>query len=113
MHTCLSIHFRQQNELNTQTITQVLLAAVATLAFAAPDRGYLPEPPSNSYAQPQATFRAAESAEEVVLILRDDRVHEGDGRYAYDVETGNGIVLSESGSPDGPEGAVVKAGGFR
>lgn len=46
-----------------------------------------------------------------VLILRDDRVIEDNGRYNFDVETSNGIVMSESGSP-GAEGAINSAGSF-
>lgn len=44
-------------------------------------------------------------------ILKDERIHEDDGRYNYDVETGNGIVLSQAGSPVG-EGAIAKAGQY-
>ncbi|XP_042218346.1 cuticle protein AMP1A-like [Homarus americanus] len=55
---------------------------------------------------------ALDSSEEVevVPILRDDRVHEEDGRFNVEVETGNGIRLSQSGSPDGNNGAVIQAG---
>ncbi|XP_050700860.1 cuticle protein AMP1A-like isoform X2 [Eriocheir sinensis] len=49
---------------------------------------------------------------EVVKILKDQRTHEGDGNYNLDVETGNGIILAQSGSPGGPEGTVVKAGQY-
>lgn len=45
-------------------------------------------------------------------ILRDDRIREDDGRFNFDVETGNGIVLSQSGSPEGDAGAVIKAGQY-
>ena len=48
---------------------------------------------------------------EFVPILRDERVAEDDGRYNFDVETGNGIVLAESGAP-GDEGAINSAGSF-
>ena len=48
---------------------------------------------------------------EEIAILRDDRVHEDDGRYNFDVETANGIQVSESGSP-GDNGAVYSAGSF-
>nr|XP_045593223.1 cuticle protein AMP1A-like [Procambarus clarkii] len=74
----------------------VILAALVAVTVAAP------RPDSAS---------SAESVE-VVPILRDDRVHEEDGRYSFDVETGNGIVLSQSGSPDGPEGTIVKSGSY-
>ncbi|XP_045593223.2 cuticle protein AMP1A-like [Procambarus clarkii] len=74
----------------------VILAALVAVTVAAP----MPDSASS-----------AESVE-VVPILRDDRVHEEDGRYSFDVETGNGIVLSQSGSPDGPEGTIVKSGSY-
>lgn len=48
----------------------------------------------------------------VVPILRDDRVHEEDGRYNVDVETGNGIHLSQGGSPDALTGAIIQAGEY-
>ncbi|XP_064093995.1 cuticle protein AMP1A-like isoform X2 [Macrobrachium nipponense] len=47
-----------------------------------------------------------------MAILRDERVHEDDGRYNFDVEAENGIRASESGSPDGPEGTIVSAGEY-
>ncbi|XP_037780487.1 cuticle protein AMP1A-like [Penaeus monodon] len=75
----------------------LIIVCLATVAVAAPQYNY--DGP-----------RAASSEE--VAILRDNRVHEDDGRYNYDVETANGIVLSQSGSPDGDEGAVVKAGEY-
>ncbi|KAK4326488.1 hypothetical protein Pmani_003014 [Petrolisthes manimaculis] len=53
-----------------------------------------------------------DQSHEVIPIVSDQRVQEEDGRYNYDVETGNGIVLSQSGSPTGPEGAVVKSGQY-
>ena len=46
---------------------------------------------------------------EVIPILRDDRIHE-DGRYSFDIETGDGIVRSEAGQPEGEAGTVVQAG---
>lgn len=44
--------------------------------------------------------------------MKDVRVQEDDGRYSVDVETGNGIIQSQSGSPTGAEGSVVKAGEY-
>ncbi|XP_071516404.1 cuticle protein AMP1A-like [Panulirus ornatus] len=73
----------------------MILAALVAVAFAAPH-----------YEAPH------DDSSEEIPILRDDRVHEEDGRYNLDVETGNGIVLSQSGSPTGPKGAVVKAGEY-
>ncbi|XP_071516417.1 cuticle protein AMP1A-like [Panulirus ornatus] len=45
-------------------------------------------------------------------ILKDERIREDDGRYNYEVETGNGIVLSQSGSPNTDQGAINKAGHY-
>ncbi|XP_050700772.1 uncharacterized protein LOC126987686 [Eriocheir sinensis] len=81
----------------------LILAAVAAVAFAAPDY---------SKTLPSEDHSSEEVVEVVVPILRDDRVQEEDGRFSVDVETGNGIVLSESGSPAGPDGAVVMAGAY-
>lgn len=67
----------------------------------------LAAPRPDSYSAPQD-----ESSEEFIHILRDDRVQEDDGRYTLDVETGNGIVLSQSGSPDGPDDSIVKSGTY-
>ncbi|XP_027208951.2 cuticle protein AMP1A-like [Penaeus vannamei] len=71
----------------------VILACVAAVAFAAPQ------------------YSSSEEVE-IVPILRDDRVHEEDGTYSFDFETGNGIRVSQAGSPDGDEDAVIKAGEF-
>ncbi|XP_037780421.1 cuticle protein AMP1A-like [Penaeus monodon] len=74
----------------------VILAVLSAVAVAAPQ----------SYGAPQSRSDAQE-----VPILRDERVIEDDGRYNFDVETGNGILRSESGSP-GSEGAINSAGRF-
>lgn len=90
--------------------SQVLFAAVASVAVALPQYPTPAPDPSPSYGVPSS--RGAGQVQEVVPILRDERVQEDDGRYSVDVETANGIVASESGSPEGPEGAVVKAGQY-
>ncbi|XP_050700850.1 cuticle protein AM1159-like isoform X3 [Eriocheir sinensis] len=74
----------------------VILAAVAAVAFAAPDR----------------TYGAPSGSEESAEILKHDFVLEEDGRYNLEVETSNGISVAQHGSPDGPEGAVVKSGSY-
>ncbi|XP_027208926.2 cuticle protein AMP1A-like [Penaeus vannamei] len=74
----------------------VVLALLAAAATAVP-----------VYDGAQARFDSGE----VVAILRDDRVIEDDGRYNFDMETANGIVMSESGS-HGLEGAIVSAGSY-
>ncbi|KAK8388485.1 hypothetical protein O3P69_020465 [Scylla paramamosain] len=88
-----------------------IIAALAAVAVAAPQYT-IPEPKS-TYGSPAASARD-DSYEmvEVVPILRDDRVMEEDGRYSVDVETGNGITLSQSGTPEGPDGSVIKAGRY-
>ncbi|XP_071516035.1 uncharacterized protein [Panulirus ornatus] len=84
---------------------------VAPVQYSAP-------PPDSSeeveVAQVHYSALPADSSEEVevVPILKDERIHLEDGRYNYDVETGNGISLSQSGSPDGNDGAVTKAGQY-
>ncbi|XP_069187026.1 cuticle protein AMP1A-like [Procambarus clarkii] len=79
----------------------IILAAVAVMAIAAPDK--LPQ----TYSAP-----GRDESKEVVPILKDERVHEDDGRYNVEVETGNGIVISQSGSPEGESGAISAAGEF-
>lgn len=92
-------------------LQQVIFASVVAVALAAPQYGYSAPDPSANYVAPSASTRDAVQVIEIVPILRDERVHEG-GRYSFDIETGNGIRASEAGSPDGPEGAVVAAGGY-
>ncbi|XP_047470346.1 cuticle protein AMP1A-like isoform X2 [Penaeus chinensis] len=80
-----------------------ILVALTAVAAAAPQNGYsLPDP----------STRGVLEVVEVVPILRDDRVQEDDGRYSFDIETGDDITASESGSPDGPEGAIVASGKY-
>ncbi|KAK4326479.1 hypothetical protein Pmani_003005 [Petrolisthes manimaculis] len=67
-------------------------------------------------AAPQLSYGAPtdfdSSEEDIVPILRDDRVHEEDGRFNVDVETGNGITLSQGGSPTGINGSIIQAGEY-
>ena len=77
----------------------MILAALASVVASATQYAL---PPPDSY----------ETSRDFIPILKDNRVQEDDGRYNLDVETGNGIFLSQSGSPDGPEGAVIKAGEY-
>ncbi|KAK4326484.1 hypothetical protein Pmani_003010 [Petrolisthes manimaculis] len=90
----------------------VLFATLATVALAAPDfNGY--QAPEQTYIVPDQSFRQETiSVAEQIPILRDDRVQEETGHYNFDVETANGIIMSQSGSPDGPEGSVVKTGEY-
>ena len=67
----------------------------------------LADKPAPSYGAPSVR----DDSVEIIPILRDDRVHE-DGHYSFDVETGDGIVRSEAGKPEGPEDSVVKAGSY-
>ena len=82
----------------------MIIAAVAAVAFAAPDRSY--SAPRRSSSAPDSG--SSESAE----ILRQDFILQDDGRYNLEVETSNGISVAQSGSPDGPAGAVVKSGSY-
>ncbi|KAK7085908.1 hypothetical protein SK128_013021 [Halocaridina rubra] len=77
----------------------VILSAVAVVALAAPQYDY--EPP-RSY--------SGESSEEIA-ILRDSREQDDYGRYSVNVETANGIVLTDSGAP-GANGAINSQGSF-
>ncbi|XP_042893854.1 cuticle protein AMP1A-like [Penaeus japonicus] len=89
----------------------VIFACLIAVAVAAPQYAY--ETPAPTPDAPSASIHNGYgAATEVVPILKDDRIQEDDGRYSVDVETGNGIKLTESGSPDGPEGSVIKAGQY-
>ena len=52
------------------------------------------------------------SSEEEIPILKNERVLEEDGRFNFEIETGNGIRMSQGGSPDGVDGAVNHAGQY-
>merc|ERR1712212_1375779 len=81
--------------LQHSTVMKLLIVVcLAALAVAAPD------------------YSSADSSEKGAAILRDDRVDGDDGRYNVDVETDNGISFSQSGSPEGDEGAIIKAGSY-
>ncbi|XP_042889150.1 cuticle protein AM/CP1114-like [Penaeus japonicus] len=67
------------------------------LAAAAADKA-----PSFSYDAPRERV-ASTSPVRQIAILRDDRAHPDSGAYSFDVETEDGIVRSESGSPDGSQ----------
>lgn len=56
---------------------------------------------------------SSRSAEDVIEILRDDRVQPEDGSYAFDIETADGIQRSEAGQNENDAGAVVQAGQVR
>ncbi|XP_064093888.1 cuticle protein AM1159-like isoform X2 [Macrobrachium nipponense] len=78
----------------------VLLSVLAAVALAAPQ----------GYEAPAALSSHARSVDApVIAIVRDERVSGDDGSYNVDVETANGIVYSESGSP-GVAGAVASSG---
>ncbi|XP_063610603.1 cuticle protein AMP1A-like [Penaeus indicus] len=76
----------------------IVIACVAAVAVATPQY---------SYDAPRST-----SSEEFVPILKDDRVHEEDGTFNFDFEAANGIRVSQAGSPDGDEDAVIKTGEY-
>lgn len=77
---------------------QVILLALVAVTIARPDY--------HTHSEEE------EESVEHVGVLRDERVHDEDGRYNYDVETENGIVLSQGGSPTGEDNAVIKAGSY-
>ncbi|KAK8740173.1 hypothetical protein OTU49_003078, partial [Cherax quadricarinatus] len=76
-----------------------IIAILATLAASAPQ---------DSYRAPHQESRE----DEVVPILRDERVHDEDGKFNFEIETGNGISISQAGLPDDDSGAVIKAGKY-
>ena len=96
----------------------MILAALAAAVVAAPQYSYSPPSEESSeevevqYSYSAPPEDSSEESIEVIPILRDDRVHEDDGAYTLDVETGNGIVLAQSGSPNGPDDSVVKSGHY-
>jgi hypothetical protein len=66
--------------------------------------------PDSRYAAPA---QSRDNSDEVP-ILRDDRVYpSAAGQYSTDTETGDGIVISESGYGSGPDGAVETQGTIR
>ncbi|XP_068206626.1 cuticle protein AM/CP1114-like [Palaemon carinicauda] len=80
----------------------LILTALAAVALAAPQYGY--EAPRGG------SFRGGDSSEEIAII-RDDRDHGDDGRYSVNVETANGIKVTDSGAP-GAKGAIAASGAF-
>ncbi|KAF2359284.1 Insect cuticle protein [Trinorchestia longiramus] len=50
--------------------------------------------------------------DDIVPIIRDDRVEFADGAYSFDVETGDGVRRSEAGQSKGDAGAVNMAGDY-
>ncbi|XP_068206658.1 cuticle protein AMP1A-like isoform X2 [Palaemon carinicauda] len=93
-----------------------IIVTIIALAAAAPQYDYNAPPPpppapAPAYGAPSTRVSTFEVAPPVA-ILRDDRTHDEFGRFSVDFEAENGIVFSQSGSPDGPEGAVVKAGQY-
>ncbi|KAK7076468.1 hypothetical protein SK128_017135 [Halocaridina rubra] len=89
----------------------IIISALAAVALAAPQYDYQAPAPAPSYIAPAASTRD-DSFErpDPVAILRDERVHEEDGRFNVEFEAENGIVFAQAGSPDGPEDSIVKAG---
>ncbi|XP_037780603.1 cuticle protein AM1199-like [Penaeus monodon] len=67
--------------------------------------GAMAERPSLSYDAPAPH---TSSPVQQIPIIRDERVHPvADGTYSFDVETGDGIVRSESGGPGGVQQGTV------
>ena len=61
--------------------------------------------------QPPDIEHSHEHVHEIIPILTDERYHEN-GHYSVDVETGNGIVMSEAGQPVGENGSVHSQGEY-
>merc|ERR1711970_867245 len=78
----------------------LLLAALAAAAAAAPQNYRYAEPAPRQILDSDESF-------EVIPILRDDRVQEEDGTYTVDIETGNGIVLSQARDSSGEQQGVI------
>ncbi|XP_068206651.1 cuticle protein AM1274-like [Palaemon carinicauda] len=109
----------------------IIISTLVALSIAAPQYGYAPPSttttpppptlppattPSHLYGVPDAGQRGAGAQTEApppVAILRDERDHKEDGTFTYEFEGDNGIIVSESGSPTGPEGAVVHTGNYK
>ncbi|XP_037780190.1 cuticle protein AM/CP1114-like [Penaeus monodon] len=103
----------------------VVVAILVAVGSAAPQYGYptptppIPDPtPGYTYQEPEQTYLApntrAEEPQapvEVVPILKDERVNNEDGSYTVDVETGNGIELSEAGTLSST-GTAIKTGQY-
>ncbi|CAL4144029.1 unnamed protein product, partial [Meganyctiphanes norvegica] len=79
------------------TMKLFILATLATVAIAAP-QGY-------GYSAPRSVD--SDESVEVIPILRDDRVREDDGTHNFEVETGNGITISQSGDSNGDKQGVI------
>ncbi|CAL4170059.1 unnamed protein product, partial [Meganyctiphanes norvegica] len=95
-----------RSQLISTNMRAIILATVAALAVAAPQYA---APPVIQYSAPSST-RAIDSDESIehIPILRDSRFREDDGTHNFDVETGNGIVISQSGGSDGhKQGAIT------
>ncbi|XP_066944484.1 cuticle protein AMP1A-like [Macrobrachium rosenbergii] len=91
----------------------VIFALLVALAIADKPPAYAPPTLAPTYGAPSASNRAAvQVAPPPVAILRDDRTHDEFGSFSVDFESENGISFSQSGSPDGPEDSVVKAGEY-
>ena len=86
------------------TSKQLIVAVVVTVAAA--DTEYSYRPPQNTAASARSDII------DLVPIVKDERFHSEDGSFGYDVQTGNGIFMSKSGSPAGPADSVVMVGEY-
>ncbi|KAK7068309.1 hypothetical protein SK128_013571 [Halocaridina rubra] len=59
-----------------------------------------------------APQRLTEEEARAIPVLRDARSDEGDGNFAYEFETGNGIAVVAAGTP-GEEGQSNIEGSYR
>ena len=81
-------------------LLQIVIACVTAMALA--EIQY-------TYGAPSAD---SDGSYEIIPIVKDDRYHEDDGTYSFDFESANGIKFSQSGTPDGDDDAVIKAGEY-
>ncbi|KAK8740177.1 hypothetical protein OTU49_003082, partial [Cherax quadricarinatus] len=92
----------------------VILIAVAAMAIAAPQAGYQVPQPALPPPEPQPAYGTPDASVpfEIINIIKDERTQKEDGTFSLEFETENGIIQSQSGSPGGPEGAVITSGQY-
>merc|ERR1712055_18428 len=61
--------------------------------------------PAYAYSAPRSVD--SDESVEFIPIVRDDRVQEEDGTFNVEIETGNGIVLSQAGDSSGEQQGVI------